>query len=165
MVAPTANTSVRTNIAIRLIQLHLCVIYLFGGIGKMRGGTWWDGSAIWFAVGNLEYQSLDMTWIAQHSFLMNALAYITVFWEDVLLCTGLAENDEADRYWLGGSSARWYRTLFRNDHLRSGDDFREHGIRASGDDGQLGRLVCILLSFEQRSGRGRGVRDHSATPP
>lgn len=70
-----------TNIAMRLIQLHMCVIYLFGGIGKMRGETWWDGSAVWFAFASLEYQSLDMTWMVRWPWLISILTHITVFWE------------------------------------------------------------------------------------
>jgi hypothetical protein len=41
------------------------VIYLFGGISKLRGDMWWDGSAVWFALANAEYQSLDLTWLAR----------------------------------------------------------------------------------------------------
>jgi hypothetical protein len=70
-----------TNIAIRLLQLHMCVIYLFGGIHKMRGETWWDGSALWYAFASLEYQSIDMLWTAKHRWLLATLTHITVFWE------------------------------------------------------------------------------------
>ena len=37
--------SVGANIAIRLMQLHMCVIYLFGGVGKMRAPM--IGKNIW----------------------------------------------------------------------------------------------------------------------
>jgi hypothetical protein len=67
--------------ATRLMQLHLCVIYLFGGIGKMRGETWWDGSAMWYSVAAYEYQSLDMTWIGYFPFFASIATHITVFWE------------------------------------------------------------------------------------
>jgi len=73
--------AVSTNIAIRLLQLHMCVIYLFGGISKMRGDLWWDGSALWFGFANLEYQSLDMTWTVHAPWLLALLTHITVFWE------------------------------------------------------------------------------------
>jgi hypothetical protein len=73
--------STSANIAIRLIQLHLCIIYLFGGIGKMRGELWWDGSAVWFAVANYEYQSWDMTWLIHYPWLVALLTHVTVFWE------------------------------------------------------------------------------------
>jgi uncharacterized membrane protein YphA (DoxX/SURF4 family) len=73
--------TVGTNIAIRCLQLHMCVIYLFGGIGKMRGEMWWDGSALWFAFASLEYQSFDMTWMVRHRWLLALLTHVTVFWE------------------------------------------------------------------------------------
>jgi hypothetical protein len=73
--------AVGTNIAVRLLQVHMCVIYLFGGIGKARGPTWWDGTAMWLAFANLEYQSLDMTWTVHYPWLLALLAHVTVFWE------------------------------------------------------------------------------------
>jgi len=76
---PAATTS--GNIAIRLIQVHMCIIYLFGGISKMRGEMWWDGTAVWYAVSNLEYQSLDMTWLVHYPWLIALLSHVTVFWE------------------------------------------------------------------------------------
>jgi uncharacterized membrane protein YphA (DoxX/SURF4 family) len=73
--------SVGTNIAIRLIQLHMCVIYLFGGIGKLRGEQWMDGSALWYGFANLEYQSVDMTWTVYYPWLISLLTHVTVYWE------------------------------------------------------------------------------------
>jgi hypothetical protein len=78
--SPVAAT-VSANVATRLIQLHMCVIYLFGGIAKMRGVTWWDGSAMWLSVANYEYQSLDMTWLVHVPLLVSLLTHMTVFWE------------------------------------------------------------------------------------
>ncbi|MBI3469065.1 MAG: HTTM domain-containing protein [Planctomycetes bacterium] len=69
------------NVAIRLIQVHMCVIYFFAGIAKLQGPTWWDGTAMWGAVANLEYQSLDLTWMAAWPRLINLLTHVTVFWE------------------------------------------------------------------------------------
>ena len=69
------------NLAIRLIQLHMCVIYLFAGISKLTGMAWWDGTAMWMAFGNMEYQSLDMTWMADWPRLMNLMAHVTIAWE------------------------------------------------------------------------------------
>lgn len=70
-----------TNIAIRLIQLHMCVVYLFAGLGKLQGETWWGGQAMWLALANYEYQTLDMTWMGRHPLLINLLTHITIFWE------------------------------------------------------------------------------------
>jgi hypothetical protein len=81
LLAPKAGPSILTNVATRLLQIHMCVIYLFGGIAKMRGETWWDGSALWYAFAQLEYQSLDMTWLIRYRWLLALLTHLTVFWE------------------------------------------------------------------------------------
>jgi hypothetical protein len=79
--APEVAASVSGNIAIRLLQLHLCVVYLFGGLGKLRGELWWDGSALWYALANLEYQSMPMTWLVRSPWLIALLSAVTMFWE------------------------------------------------------------------------------------
>ncbi len=78
---PPPDRSASANIATRLLQLHLCVIYLFGGLAKARGETWWDGTAVWYSVANLEYQSIDMTWLANYPHVFSSLAHVTMFWE------------------------------------------------------------------------------------
>ena len=35
---------------LRLLQLHLCIIYFFSGLAKALGPTWWNGEALWKAV-------------------------------------------------------------------------------------------------------------------
>ncbi len=78
---PPAAPSTGANIAIRLIQLHLCVIYLYAGMGKLMGPAWWNGTAMWQAIANLEYQSIDLTWLADWPRLVNLLTHVTIFWE------------------------------------------------------------------------------------
>ena len=75
------GSTVMNNIATRLIQLHMCVVYLFAGLGKMQGGYWWNGEAIWGALASFEYQSIDMTWISDHMWLVNLLTLVAVSWE------------------------------------------------------------------------------------
>ena len=75
------SESVSANLAIRLIQIHLCIIYFFAAIGKMLGASWWDGNALWLAFGNYEYQTLDMTWLAAYPLVIHALSQFTVLWE------------------------------------------------------------------------------------
>jgi uncharacterized membrane protein YvlD (DUF360 family) len=79
--APAAAPSVGANIAVRLMQVHLCIIYLFAGTAKLMGPAWWDGTAMWKAVASLEYQSLDMTWLAHWPLALNLLTHVAVAWE------------------------------------------------------------------------------------
>ncbi len=69
------------NLAIRMIQVHMCIIYLFSGIGKLQGEPWVTGTASWMSFAMLEYQSLDMTWLAKFPGLLNFMTHATVFWE------------------------------------------------------------------------------------
>jgi hypothetical protein len=79
--APDVQPLVGANIAIRLMQLHLCVIYAFAGTSKLMGPAWWDGSAMWQALANLEYQSVDMTWMAHWPRLVAFMTHLTILWE------------------------------------------------------------------------------------
>jgi hypothetical protein len=78
---PSDTPSSMATVATRLIQIHLCVVYLFGGISKLRGEMWWDGTAMWFSAVAYEYQSLDLTWIGRYPLLGAILTHATVFWE------------------------------------------------------------------------------------
>ncbi len=75
------RSSLSNTISTRLLQLHLCVIYLFGGLSKMRGDLWWEGSAMWWSVVNYEYQSLDITWLGLSPLVIALLTHVTLFWE------------------------------------------------------------------------------------
>ncbi|MGI9515528.1 MAG: HTTM domain-containing protein [Pirellulaceae bacterium] len=69
------------NVAIRLMQLHLCVVYFFAGVGKLQGVTWWDGTAIWGALASYEYQTMDVTFLVHVPWFINILTLTSVFWE------------------------------------------------------------------------------------
>jgi hypothetical protein len=73
--------SVRANVALRLIQVHLCVVYFFSGSGKLFGASWWEGTALWGAAANVQYRTLDLTWLARHPLTVNAITLATLFWE------------------------------------------------------------------------------------
>ncbi|MCA9109896.1 MAG: HTTM domain-containing protein [Planctomycetaceae bacterium] len=73
--------SIHANIAIRLIQIHMCVIYLFAGLGKLQGDAWWDGLAMWMAFSNREYQTVDMLWLSNYPWLIHAMTHVTILWE------------------------------------------------------------------------------------
>jgi Vitamin K-dependent gamma-carboxylase len=78
---PTSQLSSMTTVATRLMQIHLCIVYLFGGLAKLRGEMWWDGSAMWFSAVAYEYQSCDLTWLGRWPMAAAVMTHITVFWE------------------------------------------------------------------------------------
>ncbi len=59
--------------AIRLMQIHFCIIYLASGLSKLVGSAWWNGTAIWGTVANPEFAALHLqryhdllAWLASH---------------------------------------------------------------------------------------------------
>jgi hypothetical protein len=65
--------SVSANLALRLMQVNFCIIYLTAGLSKLLGGSWWGGTAVWWTLANYEFAPLRMPlyyealrWLAQH---------------------------------------------------------------------------------------------------
>ncbi len=40
----------RAGFHLRILQVHLCLIYFFGGLAKSLGAGWWDGTSLWRAL-------------------------------------------------------------------------------------------------------------------
>jgi Vitamin K-dependent gamma-carboxylase len=76
---PAASAS--ANLALRLINVHMCAIYFFAAISKLQGEAWWNGEAMWRAFANYEYQSIDMTWLAWHPRLLDLATHVSIAWE------------------------------------------------------------------------------------
>lgn len=52
--------SVSANLALRLIQVHFCIIYLVAGLSKLQGGVWWGGTAVWGTMANPEFSPVGV---------------------------------------------------------------------------------------------------------
>lgn len=78
---PAVAPSSTVRLSTRLIQVHMCVIYFFAGVSKLKGDAWWNGEAVWMAVSNTEYQSRDLTWITWHPWISDLVTHATIMWE------------------------------------------------------------------------------------
>lgn len=72
--APTVSA----NLALRLVQLHLCLIYGVAGLSKLMGPHWWDGSAIARLLGNSEFRPIDLSGLVQFEGLINLATHATL---------------------------------------------------------------------------------------
>jgi hypothetical protein len=74
---------------LRVMQVHLCVIYLAAGLDKAIGRQWWNGEAIWQTVSQPAFSTFDLSWLARCSFiamlagwgtLMVEIGYVFLIW-------------------------------------------------------------------------------------
>ena len=51
----TLKPSWSANFAVRLIQVHFCIIYMVSGTSKLLGAAWWNGTALWLCLANYNF--------------------------------------------------------------------------------------------------------------
>lgn len=65
----------------RMVQLHLCVIYGYTGLQKLKGTSWWDGTSLWTVWGNRQFTVVDMAWTSQWPLMIAVFVFMTLFFE------------------------------------------------------------------------------------
>jgi hypothetical protein len=60
----TGAPSTAARVALRALQVHMCVVYLASGIEKGTGPQWWNGEAIWRALMWPDLGQMDFSWLA-----------------------------------------------------------------------------------------------------
>jgi hypothetical protein len=63
---------------LRVMQIHLCVIYLGAGLDKAMGIQWWNGEAIWQVVSQPAFSTFDLSWLARHSWIAMLAGWSTL---------------------------------------------------------------------------------------
>ena len=54
---------------LRVMQIHLSVIYLAAGLDKAMGSQWWNGEALWQTVSQPIFSTFNFSWLANHSWI------------------------------------------------------------------------------------------------
>jgi hypothetical protein len=71
-------STISANLAIRLIQLHLLVIYGMAGLSKLQGPSWWNGTAIWQMMATGEFVGWNFTALAGWPWIINLLTHLSL---------------------------------------------------------------------------------------
>ncbi|MBI1830792.1 MAG: hypothetical protein HYR84_04995 [Planctomycetes bacterium] len=58
-IAAEPEPTVGANVVIRLLQIHVCIIYFYAGVSKLQGQAWWNGTALWMTLGNYEFAPMQ----------------------------------------------------------------------------------------------------------
>jgi hypothetical protein len=74
-------TSSWATVSLRLIQVHLVLVYVMMAVGKMGGSVWWSGLAMWYLIARTEQRTVDLTTLHKLPLLVNAWSYAVMFWQ------------------------------------------------------------------------------------
>jgi hypothetical protein len=78
--------SVSANFALRLLQIHVCIIYLAAGLSKLQGNLWWNGNAVWWTLANFEFAPMQYeSYMAP----LRLLASNRILWEVAITSAGI----------------------------------------------------------------------------
>jgi hypothetical protein len=73
--AGAPGPSVSANLTLRLLQLHLVLVYGSAGLAKLMGPEWWDGTAMEMIVLTPEFRRFDLRWLAGYPSLLAAATH------------------------------------------------------------------------------------------
>lgn len=59
------------TVALRLLQIHLTLVYFMMAIGQLREDTWWDGTAVWWLAGRQDSSMIDISFLSQAPYVVN----------------------------------------------------------------------------------------------
>ncbi len=62
LLAPPRHTFM-TTVSLRLLQVHLAMLYATFGAAKLMGDTWWRGMGTWWLMTRPESRWIDLTWL------------------------------------------------------------------------------------------------------
>ncbi len=70
-----------STMGIRLIQIQLCLSYAYTGIEKLKGLSWWEGSAVWYVIGMEEFIPHDFAFLKHFPLVIALLSMTTLIFE------------------------------------------------------------------------------------
>lgn len=75
------KSDILSSTMMRMMQVQICVIYAYTGFEKLKGGSWWDGTALWSVLANPQMTTFDLSFVRGTPWIIPIIAYITVLFE------------------------------------------------------------------------------------
>lgn len=78
---PRQTSDPLTSAMMRLMQFQICIIYAFTGFEKLKGATWWEGTALWTVLANPQMVQWDWSFLRHVPLVIVAGSFISVLFE------------------------------------------------------------------------------------
>jgi hypothetical protein len=70
---PLGGRSFAAAVSLRLIQVHVALIYFLMFLATMhQNDVWWNGTAVWWLMARQETAMVDLRWLADYPYIINA---------------------------------------------------------------------------------------------
>lgn len=70
-----------SSVVYRLVQIQLCVIYAYTGFEKLKGNSWWDGTALWTVFANPQFSEFDLKFMSHFPWFFPVATFMAVVFE------------------------------------------------------------------------------------
>lgn len=78
---PNRTSDFISSMMIRMMQFQICVVYGYTGWEKLKGGSWWDGTALWSVMANPQMTNFDFSFLRYTPWVIPVVAYLTIIFE------------------------------------------------------------------------------------
>lgn len=73
--------TILANLSLRAIQVHLAALVFMMGMSKLAQENWWTGDAVWYLLAQTRSRPLDLTFLRNSPFIINAWTHAFVAFE------------------------------------------------------------------------------------
>jgi len=93
-----SNKASITKVFYRLMQLQICTIYMYTGFEKLKGSSWWDGTALWTVFANPQFSQFDLKFLSHIPIFFAVGTFITLIFE--VYFPAIMLHKKYRKYWL-----------------------------------------------------------------
>lgn len=70
-----------SSLFFRLLQIQIFTIYMYTGFEKLKGTTWWDGTALWTVLVNPQFTGFDLIFLKSFPLFFAVGTFVTIIFE------------------------------------------------------------------------------------
>jgi hypothetical protein len=92
------ESDVLTSAMMRMMQFQICIIYAYTGFEKLKGLSWWDGTALWSVLANPQMVNMDWSFLRHVPLVIAVGSFTSIIFEVYFPAAML--NPKGRKYWL-----------------------------------------------------------------
>jgi hypothetical protein len=75
------QSDILSSLMMRMMQVQISVLYAYTGWEKLKGASWWDGTALWSVMANPQMTTMNYDFLRNFPWVIPIIAYVTIIFE------------------------------------------------------------------------------------